>query len=556
MQARFTLAVLLGVVLLAAAACSSGGDDERIAELETDLEASEEALERETEARETAERETAEAKKRADDAEDETADAKQRADDAEDEIADAEEEIADAEEAQQAAEQGRRQAQQQQQQLQQQLTEAEQAELRARAESFGARLDAPGSGPATVSWTRGYNLTFRPTGIVMTPGSAAPSVPGGWRSASFTGQSGTATELVDETAYLYTNIQAPSSRAFWKVHPMVVTDRGLEVAASVASDLNADTDNDPTPTAAARYIPHPTVSTLASGVRVSGTYDAVRGTFTCTDPNACTGERTGVDRLDLTALVGAPVNGVRSFEGGTWSFKPGSITTRVKAEDGADQDDAYLYFGVWSSIPDNIAGAGYNFRHVFGGGAQTGAELTSTSGGLAGFDALVGPATFRGGAVGKYVTQGQVGGQNAKIGTFTANATLNADFDDNTLSGSITDFREDGSPLAGWRVTMGGGTNLQGNVDVGVAMGIIGTAVTDGLTVANIGGLAVGGKWGATFYGSNNQELTDRDKYPASRYPPVDLAGVAGWFNAAGPGSGTDPNDVSLAGAFAATPSN
>ena len=59
----------------------------------------------------------------------------------------------------------------------------------------------------------------------MTPGSAAPSVPGGWRSASFTGQSGTATELVDETAYLYTNIQAPSSRAFWKVHNVEVPDR-------------------------------------------------------------------------------------------------------------------------------------------------------------------------------------------------------------------------------------------------------------------------------------------------------------------------------------------
>ena len=55
MQARFTLAVLLGVVLIAAGACSGGGDDERIAELETDLEASEEALERETEAHETAE---------------------------------------------------------------------------------------------------------------------------------------------------------------------------------------------------------------------------------------------------------------------------------------------------------------------------------------------------------------------------------------------------------------------------------------------------------------------------------------------------------------------
>ena len=51
----------------------------------------------------------------------------------------------------------------------------------------------------------------------MTRGSAAPSVPGGWSSASFTGLSGTAASLVNETVYLYTNIQAPgTSRAFWK----------------------------------------------------------------------------------------------------------------------------------------------------------------------------------------------------------------------------------------------------------------------------------------------------------------------------------------------------
>ena len=65
---------------------------------------------------------------------------------------------------------------------------------------------------------------------------------------------------------------------------------------------------------------------------------------------------------------------------------------------------------------------------------------------------------------------------------------------------------------------------------------ITNAAVTGGLTVANIGGLSVGGSWGANFYGSDNQiPATIREKYPASRYPPVDLAGVAGWFDAAGP---------------------
>ena len=177
-----------------------------------------------------------------------------------------------------------------------------------------------------------------------------------------------------------------------------------------------------------------------------------------------------------------------------------------------------------------------------GGGAESGAELGR-------FDALTGSATFRGGAVGRYVTQGQVGGRNATIGTFTATATLNADFGaadaSGTLSGSITDFREGGSPLSGWRVTLGS----DGNVGV---PSTITTGAATGTTVANVGGLSVGGSWGATFHGSDNDggtELTDTVKYPPAQYPPVDLAGVSGWFDATG-------LDASLAGAFAATPSN
>ena len=234
-----------------------------------------------------------------------------------------------------------RQAEQQQQQLQQELTEAEQAELRARASRFGAVLDlemdgATEEGTVTVSWRRGNSLTFKPEGT-LDPGSAAPSVPGSWRSASFTGHSGTANALIDETVYLYTNIQAPSSRAFWKVHNVAVG------ASSPLSDsiLNSDAVNDPKPTAAAQYITDPADSTMASGVRVSGTYDGVRGTFTCMAGGTCMGSKTGIT---LITLVGAPVDGVRSFAGGEWSFKPGSITTPVKAEDGADQDDAFLYF--------------------------------------------------------------------------------------------------------------------------------------------------------------------------------------------------------------------
>lgn len=151
------------------------------------------------------------------------------------------------------------------------------------------------------------------------------------------------------------------------------------------------------------------------------------------------------------------------------------------------------------------------------------------------------------------MTQGQVGGQNARIGAFTATATLNADFGAadaaGTLSGSITDFREGGSPLAGRQVTLGSADNI------GIASNIS-EGVASGSTVANIGGVSVGGSWGATFHGSDNDGggdsggiFADRTKYPASQYPEVDLAGVSGWFDATGA-------SVSLAGAFAATPRN
>ena len=68
-----------------------------------------------------------------------------------------------------------------------------------------------------------------------------------------------------------------------------------------------------------------------------------------------------------------------------------------------------------------------------------------------------------------------------------------------------------------------------------------------------IGSLAVGGLRGASFYGRNNSTISsgNRGKYLAVDYPVLDPAGVAGRFEAGHTGSGA--NDVSIAGAFAAT---
>ena len=55
------------------------------------------------------------------------------------------------------------------------------------------------------------------------------------------------------------------------------------------------------------------------------------------------------------------------------------------------------------------------------------------------------------------------------------------------------------------------------------------------------------GTWGATLYGSDNEVLSNRDDYPVTRYPVVNLAGIAGNFHAFS-------DNAALAGAFGVTP--
>ena len=411
---------------------------------------------------------------------------------------------------------------------QEQLTEAQQADLRVRAAAFSSQLDAPEQGTATVSWMRERSLQFMPEGS-FTRGSAPPSVPGGWsRSASFTRQSGTAADLINDTVYLYTNIQAPGTKAFWKVYGFspITLGGGNDPVLAKGSAAQAKTEI------------QNSVTTDVTEITVSGSFDSAGGTFTCTAA-ACSSIDLGSGDLATSAEIAAHIATSVTFSQGqptfatpaNWTFVPGSLTAGVPR----DQDEEYLYFGIWNSEPAVVSGTP-DFRYIAGGGAT-----------LDNFSSLTGTATFRGGAVGKYATQGQVGQQNAKIGTFTATATLTADFgaDDTagTLSGQITNFREGGSSLAGWSVTLGSETDVGTPAIIGS-----GNAAT-GSTVASIGGLAVGGSWGATFYGSNNDRTGATAEQTVAKYPLADLAGVAGWFDA------TSTN-AALAGAFAATPSS
>ena len=417
----------------------------------------------------------------------------------------------------------------------------EQANVNVRAPKLLAALDLSPDEEirATVSRLRGGTLQFRPNGA-YTRGSAAPTVPGSWQNrASFTRQGGTtANNLANETVYLYSDIKTPGSRPFWKVHGLSVTMTGS--IKSLARGRSAQAGADTNPNVAGRQF---------SEVTISGSLNGTGGKFTCSASD-CTcddipcGASTAI-RTKIAKLVKFNQGQPTFTTIGEWTFEPSSLTASSYR---MPQDDAYLYFGIWVSETVQVDGTP-DFQYIIGGGGVTVNKdtgvVTRTISVPSNFAGLTGTAEFRGGAVGKYATVGQVGQQNAKIGTFTATATFAANFgdgsDEGNLHGQLTDFREGGNTLAGWRVTLGDTDNVGNATSVS-------SAATSGITIGTIGGVPVSGAWGAALRGSNNyDEFTEvqRVKYPKTKYPTADLAGVTGWFDATS-------DTAALAGAFGA----
>ena len=273
----------------------------------------------------------------------------------------------------------------------------------------------------------------------------------------------------------------------------------------------------------------------------TGTYDGVSGRFTCDgDCKSACGNATNTD------------TGLMVTE--DWTFTPGSGSlSSLNAGVRQDHDQEFLYFGIWYSEPD-VASKAHDFAVIHGGGIEGGTDLGMFS---AYIGQLAGQAHFRGGAIGKYVTRNQVN-QVDKIGTFTGEATFTANFgdeDDTTaeISGRISNLRESGNALSGWWVHLASGTRTEPSAD---PVDIIAAAAA-GATSASIGGVTATGNWGATFYGRDNAphtEFTDDEDYPED-FPAVDLAGLAGWFDASDAADAGDGH-VAIAGAFAATPNN
>ena len=148
-------------------------------------------------------------------------------------------------------------------------------------------------------------------------------------------------------------------------------------------------------------------------ISVLGSFHGVPGTYTCD---------TGAARTD-PCLASIDMAGFTLT--GTWTFKPTNPDAMVTES----ADPLYAVYGWWLRKP---AGNGAWTASAFDG--YYGAPAT-----IAGLDALSGTATYTGGAAGKYALSSSTGGRN-EAGHFTARATLDADFNDETITGTIDNF--------------------------------------------------------------------------------------------------------------------
>ena len=168
------------------------------------------------------------------------------------------------------------------------------------------------------------------------------------------------------------------------------------------------------------------------------------------------------------------MNAQNAFTAGnsTWTFTPSSLDAKVTSVD----NTIYASYGWWVHTADN----GDLIVSAFA--ADRGNVTDAT-----GITALRGTAKYMGGAAGQYTLRGTTGGAN-DAGDFTADATLDANFEDDTITGTIDNFIGEDGKSRDWSVEL-----KEASINDG---GLIARDVADD-TVWTVGGTAAeaSGEW-------------------------------------------------------------
>ena len=326
--------------------------------------------------------------------------------------------------------------------------------------------------------------------------------------------------------YAYTDIEPATMKTFGAANGLKVDITTMNIDRAKSSEFPSLGD-DP------QIYAGPTPGDAGSDdVDFVGTFDDVMGTFGCLSTDC-----TVTVRPDGTLSVG---------DGNELIFTPNDPSDMVTV---ADAD--YLYFGLWLHKPDDMKAA-HPFNTFFGGmDAYTVHDGTGPT-----ITDKIGRARYEGPAAGKYVTR-NLAASTTNIGIFTATAKLLADFEavnphaaadvspepprvpenPGTISGTISDFMENGESLGNWRVTLNPVDLSQlGNADPdgGDPLTFNHDNMWNGTTTAVIGAedVATTGHWQGQFF--------DNDRADG------DPGAVAGRFD-------VHNDHATLAGAFGVT---
>ena len=225
------------------------------------------------------------------------------------------------------------------------------------------------------------------------------------------------------------------------------------------------------------HLPDPNPSE-AGVINIPGSFHGVSGTYNCTPTTPTAGCSASVAATGFT------------LGGGDWTFTPRDANARVMSA----ADTAYASYGWWLHKRAND-------------GSFTASAFVDEKGTVApasGLDELNGTATYMGGAAGKYALSSSTGGTN-DAGHFTARATLQADFTNNTvataISGTLDNFMGADDQPRDWEVKLGG--------SVITDAGVIGNPDANDGTVWTIGGTDAdaSGQWSGSLRNNGTDDV-------------------------------------------------
>ena len=436
------------------------------------------------------------------------------------------------------------------------------AEKKARVDGlFNALTDDPQSGQeifgsAPISVSRGLSgdatVTLGPFG-----GRA------GWKagdapSTSVTGMAGHTLEQKTRRYVVYTDIAAAKRKSWGDVYVDKAGDFGVAEAGEVSSLLGIsevtfpDTDGADTNEGTEDDLPLGTIQLTAAAMQraaraglldmanfpkpgdpnsatVTYTYNngqddddkeaVFKGTFHGASGEYACIATTPACQVSVTASTSGnhPIYTVAA-DSGSWQFRPDNKNNPQIVE----QDSDHMHFGWWIDTPVKDDGTGvfqYDVQ-VFSGGS----DHFDNAGAL---NALTGTVSYEGPAAGLYAVKAHKDADDMDVpaahGEFTATAELTANFDTNSVSGTVKSFvRNDGVDNE-WSLTLNGAAILTTTGNIGS------NGTTPGRIVA--GSEAIG-EWNYQLHGSHTK----------NRSP----SGISGEFNAA------INSNTAVAGGFAA----